>query len=235
MTLLCVFFGVIDTAFLGANIQKLVTGGWVPVVFASICAFVMYTWNVGRRYLQKTYYMKKDVFSKILKQLDYKSLTRLPNTTAIFITDVYDKSGGGLLHFLKLNKTMPEYVLIINYTVENSPYVSSVNRYEISCLKNNICELTLHYGFMDTISIPQALYNANDRALLPFEIDVDTVMYFIEIPNVVASREQKKTMWFFWQEKLFSFLVRNYSANLNIEFYQLPYNRTVAIGTYYII
>ena len=235
VTLLCVFFGVIDTAFLGANIQKLVTGGWVPVVFASICAFVMYTWNVGRRYLQKTYYMKKDVFSKILKQLDYKSLTRLPNTTAIFITDVYDKSGGGLLHFLKLNKTMPEYVLIINYTVENIPYVSSVNRYEISCLKNNICELTLHYGFMDTISIPQALYNANDRALLPFEIDVDTVMYFIEIPNVVASREQKKTMWFFWQEKLFSFLVRNYSANLNIEFYQLPYNRTVAIGTYYII
>ena len=221
-------------AFLGANIQKVLTGGWVPVVFASACAFVMYTWNMGRLYLQKTYYMKKEAFSKILKQLDYKSLNHLPNTTAIFITDIYDKSGGSFLHFLKLNRTMPEHVLIINYTVENIPYVSSVNRFQVSCLKENICELTLHYGFMDTVSIPQALYSANDRGRLPFPVDVNNAMYFIEIPNVVASREQH-TMWFFWQEKLFSFLVRNYSANLNIEFYQLPYNRTVAIGTYYMI
>ena len=230
----CLFFGMIDMAFLGANIQKLLTGGWVPVVFASACAFVMYTWNVGRLYLQKTYYMKKEDFSKILKQLDYKSLNRLPNTNAIFITDIYDKSGGSFLHFLKLNRTMPEHVLIINYTVENVPYVSSADRFCVSCLNETICELTLHYGFMDTVSIPQALYNANDRGLLPFPVDVDNAMYFIEISNVVASREQQ-TMWFFWQEKLFSFLVRNYSANLNIEFYQLPYNRTVAIGTYYMI
>ena len=87
---------------------------------------------------------------------------------------------------------------------------------------------------MDTVSIPQALYVANDRNLIPFEVNIDKNMYFIEIPKVVASREQQ-SLWFFWQEKLFAFLVRNYSANLNIEFYQLPYNRTVAIGTYYLI
>ena len=231
---LCLFFGIIDMAFLGANIQKLITGGWVPVVFATVCAFVMYTWNMGRQYLQKTYYMKKEAFSKILKQLDYKSLNRLTNTTAIFITDIYDKSGGSFLHFLKLNRTLPEHILIVNYTVENIPYVSSKDRFQISCLKKNICELTLHYGFMDTVSIPQALYVANDRNLIPFEVNIDKNMYFIEIPNVVASREQQ-SLWFFWQEKLFAFLVRNYSANLNIEFYQLPYNRTVAIGTYYLI
>ncbi len=230
----CLFFGGIDLAFLGANIQKLVTGGWVPVVFATGCAFIMYTWNRGRTYLQATYYVKKEAFSKILRQLDYKSLNHLPNTTAIFITDIYDKSGGSFLHFLKLNRTMPEHVLIINYSVENIPYVSSADRYQISCLKTNVCQLTLHYGFMDTVSIPQALFTANDRQLLPFAVDVDNAMYFIEIPNIVASHEHQ-TMWFFWQEKLFSFLVRNYSANLNIEFYQLPYNRTIAIGTYYMV
>ncbi len=230
----CLFFGTIDFAYLGANLQKIETGGWVPVVFAIVCGFVMYTWNTGRRYLQQTYYMKKEGFTKILKQLDYKSLNHLHNTTAIFITDIYDKSGGSFLHFLKLNRTIPEHVLIVNYTVENIPYVPSSDRFEVTILKENICELTLHYGFMDTISIPQALYVANDRQLLPFPVEVETATYFIEIPNVVASREQK-TMWFFWQEKLFAFLVRNYSTNLNIEFYQLPYNRTMAIGTYYMI
>jgi len=235
-TIICVFsfFGVIDIAFLGANIQKLRTGGWVPIVFALVCAFIMYTWKMGRIYLHKTYYLKKEKLSKILKQLDYKSLNRLSNITAIFITDIYDTSGGSFLHFLKLNRTLPEHILIVNYAVENIPHVSSIDRFEVTPLKNNICELTLHYGFMDTVSIPQALYVANDRGLLPFVVDIETATYMLEIPNVVATRKVK-TLRFFWQEKLFAFLVRNYSANLNIEFYQLPYNRTIAIGTYYLI
>ncbi|WP_133128380.1 potassium transporter Kup [Legionella nagasakiensis] len=228
------FLSVIDFSFLGANIQKIITGGWVPIVFALICAFIMYTWHQGRRYLYKAYYMKKEELSKILKQFDYKSLNRLPDTTAIFITDIYDKSGGSFLHFLKLNRALPENILIINYVVEDTPYVASLERFEVSCLKENICELTLHYGFMDTVSIPQALYVANDRKILPFKVNIEAATYMIEIPNVVASRE-KQTLWFYWQEKLFAFLVRNYSANLNIEFYQLPYNRTIAMGTYYMI
>ncbi|GGI91817.1 potassium transporter Kup [Legionella impletisoli] len=228
------FFGIIDFAFLGANIQKIMTGGWVPVVFAMICAFIMYTWFQGRQFLQKEYYMKKEEFTKILKQFDYKSLHHLPDTTAIFITDVYDRSGGSFLHFLKLVRTLPEYILIVNYKVENIPYVSTMDRFEMHCPKENICELTLHYGFMDSISIPQALYVANDRGLLPFSVNIDSATYLLEIPNVVASKK-KNTLWFYWQEKLFAFLVRNYSANLNIEFYQLPYNRTIAIGTYNMI
>ncbi|MCP0913745.1 KUP/HAK/KT family potassium transporter [Legionella sp. 27cVA30] len=131
ITLLFSFFGAIDLAFLGANLQKLSTGGWVPIVFALTCAFIMYTWYSGRRYLRKAYYMKKEELSKILKQFDYKSLNRLPGVTAIFITDIYDKSGGTFLHFLKLNRTLPEYILIVNYTVENIPYVSSLGSVDI--------------------------------------------------------------------------------------------------------
>lgn len=228
------FFGAIDVAFLGANIQKLLTGGWIPITFASFAAFIMYTWNKGRVYLQEAFYTKKEEVSKLLKQFEYKSLTHLPNTTAIFITDIYDQSGGSFLKFLKLNRALPEHILLVNYRVEPIPYVVSKNRFEISCLKENVCELTLHYGFMDEVSIPQALYRVNERRLLPFDIDIEKAMYFIELPNVFASRN-KRTLWFHWQEKLFAFLVRNYSPNLNIEFYQLPYDRTISIGTYCLI
>ncbi len=227
-------FGVIDLAFLGANLQKLSTGGWIPIVFASFSAFVMYTWNKGRVYLKDTYYAKQEAVSKTLRQFDYKSLTHVPNTTAIFITDIYDQSGASFLSFLKLNRTLPEHILLVKYRVEPIPYVSSVDRFEVNKLKEKICELTLHYGFMDVVSIPQSLYLASERGFLPFDINVDKARYIIEIPNVLASRE-KRTLWFYWQEKLFAFLVRNYSANFNIEFYQLPYDRTVAIGTYCLI
>ncbi len=227
-------FVLIDFGFLGANLEKIITGGWLPIVFGALCAFIMYTWNRGRLYLKNTYYLEKDGLSQILNQLDYKELNLLPNTTAIFITDIYDKSGGSFLHFLKLSRALPEHILLVNYSVENIPHVLAKDRFQMHCLKENICELTLHYGFMDIISIPQALYVANDRGFLPFNIDIDAATYFMEIPTIVPSK-RNRILWFFWQEKLFAFLVRNYSANLNIEFYQLPYNRTVALGTYYLI
>ncbi len=227
-------FFIIDISFLVANLLKVKTGGWIPIVFASFAGFVMYTWSKGRLYLKETYYMNKEDLSKVVEQLDALPLSNLSHTTAVFITDIYDKSGGSFLHFLKLSRMIPEHILIVDYSVANVPHVSSLDRFEIHCLRKNICELTLHYGFMDIVSIPQALYVASDRGLLPFTVDIDAATYFLEIPNVMPSRE-RKALRFLWQDKLFAFLVRNYSANLNIEFYQLPYNRTVAMGTYYLI
>ncbi|KTD43329.1 potassium transporter Kup [Legionella quateirensis] len=227
-------FIAIDFAFLGANFHKFFTGGWVPVIFALFIAFIMYTWKYGLEYLRNNFYLNKEDISKILKQLQYKSLNQLPGVTAIFITDVYDKSGGSFLHFLKLSRSVPENVLIVNYVVENIPYVHYSERYEIACLDERVCKLTLHYGFMETISLPRALEKASEKHLLPFKLNIDHATYMVEIPNVMASKA-KKSLAFYSQERLFSFLMRNYSANLNIEFFKLPYNRTIAIGTYCIL
>ncbi|KTD73033.1 potassium transporter Kup [Legionella tucsonensis] len=228
------FFLIVDLAFLGSNLHKFLTGGWVPVIFALLIATIMYTWRFGLEYLRENYYMNKDDISKILKQLEYKSLNQLTDLTAVFITDVYDKSGGSFLHFLKLSRAVPERVLILNYVVDNTPHIHYSQRYEITCLHEKVFNLTLHYGFMETISIPRALERASNKNLFPFKLNVDRITYMVEIPNITASKS-KKTLTFYWQEKLFSFLIRNYSANLNIEFYKLPYNRTMAIGTYYIM
>lgn len=227
-------FIVIDSLFLSANLQKFFSGGWLPILFALCIAFVMYTWRHGLEYLRNNFYMNKEDISKILRQLQYKSLNQLPGVTAIFITDVYDKSGGSFLHFLKLSRSVPEHVLILNYIVDNIPHVHPSQRYEITCLDEKVCTLTLHYGFMETVSIPKALQHASEKELLPFKLNVDHATYMVEIPNVMASKKVK-TLRFYWQEKIFAFLMRNYSANLNIEFYNLPYNRTIAIGTYCII
>lgn len=235
LILLFTMFVCIDLAFLGANIQKLATGGWVPIVFALVCAFIMYTWNKGMTFLKDHFYTKKEEFEKVLKQLNYKSLNRLENATAIFITDIYDKSGGIFLRFLKLNRALPENILIVNYVIENVPHVKIGERFELSSLLDDtVSRLTLHYGFMDYISIPNALAVANDKNILPFPVKVDSLTYFLEVPNITAS-PKRKTLWFYWQEKLFSFLARNHSTNLNIDFYQLPYNRTIAIGAYFVI
>lgn len=233
-TLIFGLFLTIDLAFIGSNSHKFLTGGWVPVILALLLSTIMYTWRYGLEYLRCNFYMNKADISKILKQLQYKSLNQLHDLTAVFITDIYDKSGGSFLHFLKLSRSVPEHVLIVNYVVENIPHVHYSQRYEVTCLDERVYNLTLHYGFMETISIPRALERASNKNILPFKFNADRATYMVEIPNIMASKS-RKSLTFFWQEKLFAFLIRNYSANLNIEFYKLPYNRTIAIGTYYIM
>lgn len=225
----------IDFGFLGANLQKIWTGGWIPITFALACAFIVYTWTSGMDYLRKAYYMKKEDLSEIIKQLNYGTVNYLKNATAIFITDIYDPSGGSFLHFLKLNRAMPEHILILSYKVDNRPHVPLRERFTSSCLTENICQLTLLYGFMDFIDIPKTLEYGIKSQVLKFSLNINAATYFVEIPNILASKTKKRTMMLYWQEKIFAFLMRNYSANLNIEFYHLPYNRTMAIGTYCII
>ena len=43
-----------------ANLQKLFTRGWMPIAFASVSAFIMYTWNRGMSYLRKAYFTKRE-------------------------------------------------------------------------------------------------------------------------------------------------------------------------------
>lgn len=222
-------FIFIDIAFLGANAQKIITGGWVPLLFATVCAIIMITWQKGMAFLRSSYYMEKIDLNSVIDELSHPDLHYLPNATTIFISDPYDKSGGALLHYLKLNRIIPEHILIVSITIESYPYISQEERYELIKLSKGIHRLFLHYGFMELIDIPKALSIANKNNLFPFMLNVQQATFLVEMPQISVTR-RKQTLLFFWQEKLFAFLMRN--AVLDIEFLHLPYNRTVAIGTY---
>lgn len=227
-------FIALDSLFLGANFAKFHTGGWVPVSFALFIAIVMHTWNQGLRYLKKNFFLHPKELKHIIQELSAQKTTSWSGGLAICVADVYDKRGGSFLHFLKLSKVVPEHILIINYMIENRPHVPLIQRFEIEILENKVFYLNLHYGFMDDISIPHALKEVHERHLLPFPFEFEKATFLVEVPNITASKK-KRTMRFFWQEKLFAFLIRNYTLNINIEFYHLPYDRTIAIGSYCLI
>jgi KUP system potassium uptake protein len=222
-------FLFIDFAFFGANLEKIPTGGWVPLLFSVFCLAVMVTWKKGMEYLRQTFYLEKIDISLILNDLSHPGLSHVPNTTAVFIADTYDKSGGGLLHYLKLNRIVPQNILVVSINIENHPYLSIKDHFELINIGEGVYRLILHYGFMQLVNIPQALSVANERRIFPFELNVDELTYLVEITHVTATR-RKRTLMFYWQEKLFAFLMRN--AALDIEFFHLPFNRTIAIGTY---
>lgn len=221
-------FIFIELVYLTANFHKIYQGAWIPLVFAAIIGLVMLTWDKGMRLLRSSYYMNKVALPDIKKELQYPTLHYIENLTAIFIADPYDKSGGSFLHYLKLNHILPKEALILSVNIEDYPYITDKNRYELKKIDDNIYQLILHYGFMQSIDVPRSLIQAEKINLFPFPLDINQATYFVEDINVTITKK-KYPFLFYWQKKLFGFLLRN--SALDVVFYRLPLNRTIAIGS----
>lgn len=220
---------LIECAFLGANLHKITSGGWVPITFSLFAGTIMVTWYKGMKYLRTSYYKEKGTFESTLSHIKSAKMSPVPKSFSVFITDPYDDSSSGILQYLKLNHFMPEVVLITSIIVENDPYISRKKRFELTQLSPHIYRLMLHVGFMQLIDIPKELAHAARDNVFHFDIDLNHAAYLVQITNISPTL-RKRTLPFFWQEKLFAFLMRN--STLDIEFYHLPYERTIAIGNY---
>lgn len=227
-TILSLFL-LIELAFFGSNVHKIVSGGWVPILFAIGCVTIMLTWHMGMQYLRESFYKGQGNLLANIKNLKVDNLYHLQDTTAIFINEPYDQNAENLFKYFKLNKCIPDKVLIVTLSTANTPYVSIDERCQFEKLSTHIYTLNIRVGFMQLIHIPMVLAIAKKNGQFPFEVDLKDAMYMVELTHISAT-EREATLPFFWQEKLFAFLMRN--SVLDIEFYHLPYNRTIAIGSY---
>lgn len=222
-------FMIIDFAFLGANFHKIHQGGWIPLLFATLSGIIMITWSQGMVLLRSSYYMNKGTLPDIIHELDRSQLNYIKDSTAVFLTDPYDQSGGSFLHYLKLFRILPEQVLIVSIKIEDYPYLTEAKRYETNKLCSGIYRVILHFGFMQTIDVPKALMKCGKSKIFTIPFDVNRSSFLVEriTVNVV---KKKYRHFFYWQKKLFAYLLRN--SALDIEFFHLPYNRTIMIGSY---
>ncbi len=222
-------FVIIDLAFLGGSLHKFLVGGWVPITFALICATIMITWYKGMAILRSSFYKEKTAFKGINEAFEKSNLQHVPNLTAIFITDPYDQSGGGFLHYLKLIRIKPERIMIVSTIIMDRPYMPDTQRFDMKKISENAYHLNLNYGFMQLIDIPKTLTLAERMNIFPFEIHIEQAVFLVENINAVLT-QRKYPRLYAWQQKLFIFFLRN--SALDIDFFQLPYNRTLSIGTY---
>lgn len=229
----CIFsiFICIDIAFLGANFEKILTGGWVPLFMAFVAGVIMITWKTGMNYLHSSYYIDKIDLASISEELNDPSLKYIKDFPMVFITDPYDRSGGALLHYLKLSRAIPENILLVSNVIANQPYILQSNRYEFNEISPGIYRINMNFGFMEVIDLPHAL-----SLVIPTlpehiknKIDIKRATFLVEITNIVVT-DKHCVFYFHWQETLFEFLMR--ASAMDIEFLKLPHNRTIAIGSY---
>ncbi len=167
--------------------------------------------------------------AEIVKGMDLSKLKAIDDLTVIFVSDPYDNSATSFLNYAKLNHLMPKNTLIVKVVVNDFPFVREQNRYELETLIDGYYNLTLHYGFMQTINVPRSLEIGIKSKLFPFPLDVRSATFLVEIIHFAVGKK-KYPRFFNWQKRLFSLLLRN--SQLSIEFFHLPPAQTISIGSY---
>jgi KUP system potassium uptake protein len=160
---LCVVFGLIEIAFLSANLVKFFDGGWFPLVVGAVIFIVMTTWATGRRLVRAS--MEK---SSLTQEMLCESLKRRPPIsvpgTAIFMTSTQGRAPIALLHSLKHYQAIHQRVIFMTLTTEDEPWVPPSRRVEVESLGEGFWRVTGRFGFMQKPNVPRLLRQcANSR------------------------------------------------------------------------
>ena len=215
-------FLVIDLAFFGANLLKLFTGGYVPVILASVLIVTMWTWVKGTSILfEKT--RKVDVPFLELVQMLTKSQPHRVKGTAVFLTSDPDTAPAALLHNLKHNKVLHEKNVILTVHSEDVPRLDDEDRVQIEHVGDSFWRIRLSYGYMETPNIPRGLAILRKQG---FKFDIMATSFFLSRRSI---RPATRSGMPIWQDKLFIGLAR--TATDATDFFQIPTGRVVEVGT----
>lgn len=215
-----VFFTV-DIAFFASNMTKIASGGWVPLLVASIVFALMTTWRQGRKQLKiriDAGIMKIDDF---LETVEQQKPVRVPGA-AVFLSGNPRGTPAALIKNFKHNRILHKTVILLHVTTLNVPYVHVDERAEVQSLGSGFYRITLKYGFSQNPNVRFALSTLDIGGEV---LDPQTITYFLGRENLLIKQNAAMPIW---RKNLFAFLSRN--AQDATKFFRIPSNRVIELG-----
>ena len=215
-------FLFIDLTFLSANMLKVFSGGWVPLLIGAMVMTIMLTWTKGARILGNKTRRLETPIDSLIASLESSQPHKVLGT-AVFLTADPDSAPTALLHSLKHYKVLHEQNVILTIITENTPRVPVADRVSIEPLGKLFTRILIRFGFAETPNIPKALALARKQGL---SFDIMSTSFFL---SRRAVRSDPKSGMPTWQDRLFIVLAKN--ADDASSYFGLPTDRVVEIGT----
>lgn len=215
------FFLLIDLAFFSANLMKLFHGGYVPLIIGGLIFVLMATWKKGRYLLGERLKSALMPPERFLKEVAPTFPNRLPGT-AIFMARSTNLIPPALFHNVKHNQVLHDTVVLLSVRTEEIPHVPIPARVEVENLGMGFFSVMVHYGFMDTPNIPEAMRLCAEQGL---KLNPITTTYFLSRETLIANPIPGMAIW---REHLFSFMTRN--AYRAATFFKIPSHQVVELG-----
>jgi KUP system potassium uptake protein len=213
---------LIDLTFLASNALKIPEGGWFPLLIGGIVFTLLTTWKRGRSILMRRLSEDAMPLDLFIQSIDASPPARVPGT-AVFLTSTPNRVPHALLHNLKHNKVLHERVVILTIVTRDIPYVPDEERGDVESLGGDFYRLAADYGFKDDPDVPELLEECGRKG---FTFDMMETSFFVSRETLIATVTPGMALW---REKLFVSMSKN--ATKASEFFQVPTNRVVELGT----
>jgi len=214
-------FLTIDFAFFGANLLKVLQGGWLPLFIGGLLFTLMTTWKTGRRLVAERLTARAVPLEGFIKSLRESPPRRVPGT-AIFMSAQPQGTPPALAHNIRFNKVLHEHVVVLSVRTAVVPTVSPDEQVSATHLGENVYNVRVQYGFMQEPNVPQALLQARAQGV---PLDLEDTTYFLGRETIIVTRHKGMAIW---REKLFVLMTRN--AVRATAFFRLPPERVVELG-----
>lgn len=218
---LCLPLGALEFGFFGANVFKIPTGGWFPLLVGIVIIIAMTTWRTGRRVVAERLAVGRVPIRDFIARLP-EDIARAPGT-AVFMFRGDGVAPPSLLANTKHNKVLHRRVILLSVVTATEPYVPESDRVEIQEFGRGLCQITLHHGFMEELSVPQAI---DGLEIGGQRLDVGEVTFFLGRETVIPSELVTMAPW---RERLFAFMLR--AAASASRFFKLPPEQVVEVGS----
>jgi len=227
IVLYSVVIGGLEVTFFAANLTKVVSGGWLPLLIAAVVVTLMTSWRKGADTLFRRRTELEGPLDEFVAMIRETQVPRVPGL-AVFPHPNKTTTPLALRSHVAFNHVLHEHVVIVQIINENVPHIRHVDRVVVDDLgyaDDGIVHVSVRVGFNDSQDIPRGLALAIGSSP-ELDMNVDEAQYYLSLLTVHATGAPLLKDW---RARLFVWMAHN--AASRTEVFHLPPERTIIMGT----
>jgi len=216
-------FLFVELTFFAANLTKILSGGWFPLVVGAIFFTILTTWHRGRITLGRAMREGRVSLRRYINRMIDEPPNRIPGT-AVFLTTSLDTVPTALLNNAEHNGIVHERVVLVKVHMVGVPHVPEAQRVAVKNLRLGFVAVAATYGYQDEPDVVAALRQAQRQGL---DLDLDRISYYVDHVTILPTGRARMAGW---RKRLFAVLHQNSTPVARS--YGIPPDRVFEVGAY---
>ncbi len=217
------FFITVELTFFAANLPKVESGGWLPLVVGAVFFAILTTWRRGRMLMAARLGEHRVLLRRYINRMIDERPDRVPGT-AVFLTPSLDTVPPALVQNTEYNHVVHEQVVLVRVETAEVPHVAESDRLTVEFLRLGFVTVNALYGYQDEPNLVRALELARGYGL---DIDLDHVSFYVDHAAILTTGHTRLAPW---RKRLFALLHQNSAPAAR--YYGIPPDRVFQVGAF---
>ncbi|MYM19810.1 potassium transporter Kup [Brevibacterium sp. 5221] len=218
--------GGVELSLFAANVVKVASGGWLPLLIASVIIVVMTTWLRGSRIMFGRRADMEGPIDDFVEEVHERGISRVPGV-AVYPHGDPTTAPLALRRNVEFNHVLHEHVVILTIKHLGVPHVRRESRVVITDLGrpgDGIVHVYYRVGFNDSQDVPRALRQAVGRSA-ELDFDASDARYVLSVFRIEPGEDTCMPRW-----QKFLFRVLEKASTNRTQALHLPGSRTIVMG-----